>query len=155
MRIQKVLTVAIQHAKLNRFQLFALSDRTVSMGSSCGNPTTALWGALRYMYSPMSHDSIYYDIKLKDPLGAERQSAILPTTAIVTNDRIYVPVPMVPSRRFRSLTVQKSLRSIRHDYVEKIGVRSISVHATNKRAKLYQFTLSVCSELSAGWISSP
>jgi molecular chaperone HtpG len=40
--------------------------------------------------------SLYYDIELKDPLDtAATGGAMIPTTTIITKNRIYVPVPLV------------------------------------------------------------
>jgi molecular chaperone HtpG len=56
-----------------------------------------MWGSHRviYIFTNATGDlSVYYDIKLREPLEAQTTGgAIFPTTTIVTKDRIYVPVP--------------------------------------------------------------
>ena len=39
--------------------------------------------------------SLYYDIELNEPLSIEMMGGMMiPTTTIMTRDRVYVPVPM-------------------------------------------------------------
>ena len=97
----KVLTVSAEHSKLNGFQMFlALSDRLAKTeGEFLRQPHTTklIWGSHRVIFvftNATGELSLYYDIKLKEPL--ERQTtggAMFPTTTIVTKDRIFVPVP--------------------------------------------------------------
>ena len=97
----KVLTVSAEHPKLNGFQMFlALSDRLAKTeGEFFRQPHTTklMWGSHRVIFvftNATGELSLYYDIKLKEPL--ERQTtggAMFPTTTIVTKDRIFVPVP--------------------------------------------------------------
>ena len=99
----KVLTVAVKHPKLNGFQMFlALSDRLAkSEGEFLSQPHTTklMWGSHRviYIFTHTTGDlSLYYDIKLKEPLETQTTGgAMFPTTTIVTKDRIYIPVPKV------------------------------------------------------------
>jgi molecular chaperone HtpG len=99
----KVLTVAAEHSKLNEFQMFlALSDRLAkSEGEFLHVPHTTklMWGAHRviYIFTNATGDlSLYYDIKLKEPLETQTTGgAMFPTTTIVTKHRIFVPVPKV------------------------------------------------------------
>jgi molecular chaperone HtpG len=99
--VMKVLTVAAEHPKLNGFQMFlALSDRLAkSEGEFLHQPHTTklMWGSHRviYVFTDATGDlSLYYDIKLKEPLGTQTTGgAMFPTTTIVTIDRIFVPVP--------------------------------------------------------------
>jgi len=107
--VMKVLTVAAEHSKLNGFQMFlALSDRLAkSEGEFLRQPHSSklMWGSHRVIYiftDATGEVSLYYDIKLKEPL--ERQTtggAMFPTTTIVTKDRIFVPVPKMLEPAFR------------------------------------------------------
>jgi molecular chaperone HtpG len=105
----KVLTVAAQHAKLNGFQMFlALSDRLAkSEGEFLRLPHTTklMWGSHRVIYiftDATGELSLYYDIKLKEPLAtATTGGAMFATTTIVTKERIYVPVPKVLEPAFQ------------------------------------------------------
>lgn len=105
----KVLTVAAEHAKLNKFQMFlALSDRLVrSEGEFLQLPhtTKVMWGSHRVIYiftDATGELSLYYDIKLKEPLETQTTGgAMFPTTTIVTKGRIYVPVPKVLEPAFK------------------------------------------------------
>jgi molecular chaperone HtpG len=97
----KVLTVTTQHPKLNSFQMFlALSDRLAkSEGAFLRQPhtTKVMWGSHRviFIFTNATGDlSLYYDIKLKDPLETQTTGgAMFPTTTIVTKNRIYIPIP--------------------------------------------------------------
>ena len=97
----KVLTVAEAHSKLNGFQMFlSLSERLARMeGEFLRQPHTTklMWGSHRviYIFTDSSGElSLYYDIKLKEPLETETTGgAMFPTTTIITKDRIFVPVP--------------------------------------------------------------
>ena len=105
----KVLTVAAEYLKLNGFQMFlALSDRLVKCeGEFLRQPHTTklMWGSHRviYVFTDATGDlSLYYDIKLKEPLDIETTGgAMFPTTTIVTKDRIFIPVPEVLQPAFR------------------------------------------------------
>ncbi|MEK7995701.1 MAG: ATP-binding protein [Planctomycetota bacterium] len=105
----KVLTVAAEHSKLNGFQMFlALSDRLArSEGEFLRQPhsTKLMWGSHRviYIFTDATGDlSLYYDIKLKEPLETQTTGgAMFPTTTIVTKDRVFVPVPKVLEPAFQ------------------------------------------------------
>jgi molecular chaperone HtpG len=105
----KVLTVGSIYAKLNGFQMFlALSDRMArSEGEFLRQPHTTklVWASHRviYVFTNATGDlSVYYDIKLKEPLETQTiGGATFPTTTIVTKDRIYVPVPKILEPAFQ------------------------------------------------------
>lgn len=105
----KVLTVAAKHPKLNGFQMFlALSDRLAKTeGEFLRQPHTTklMWGSHRviYVFSNAVGDlSLYYDIKLKEPLETRTTGgAMFPTTTLVTRNRIFVPVPGVLESAFQ------------------------------------------------------
>ncbi len=96
----KVLTVAEEYPKLNGFQMFlALSDRLVrTEGEFLRWPHTTklIWGMHRVIYiftDATGGLSLYYDIELKEPLSTEMMGGtMIPTTTIMTKDRVYVPV---------------------------------------------------------------
>lgn len=104
----KVLTVASEHSKLNGFRMFlALSDRLANReGEFLRQPhtTKVMWGSHRVIYvftDATGELSLYYDVKLKEPLPVETTGgAMLPTTTIVTKNRIFVPVPSVLAPAF-------------------------------------------------------
>jgi molecular chaperone HtpG len=97
----KVLTVAVQHQKLNNFQMFlGLSERLMSREGEFlrwPHTTKLIWGAHRviYIFTDATGDlSLYYDIELRTPLeSALTGGAMVATTTIVTKNRVYVPVP--------------------------------------------------------------
>jgi molecular chaperone HtpG len=97
----KVLTVAAQHPKLNGFQMFlALSDRLAkSEGAFLRQPhtTKVMFGSHRVIFifgNELGNLSLYYDIKLKEPLETQTTGgSMFPTTTIVTKNRIYIPIP--------------------------------------------------------------
>jgi molecular chaperone HtpG len=105
----KVLTVAAELPKLNNFQMFlALSDRLAKTeGEFLRSPHTTklMWGSHRviYVFSNATSDlSLYYDIKLREPLETQATGgAMFPTTTIVTKNRIYVPIPKVLEAAFQ------------------------------------------------------
>ena len=107
--VMKVLTVEAEHKKLNRFQMFlALSDRLAKTeGEFLRQPhsTKIMWGSHRVIYiftDATGGLSLYYDIKLKEPLEKKTTGGdMFPTTTIVTKDRIFVPVPKVLEPAFK------------------------------------------------------
>jgi len=107
--VMKVLTVAAAHSKLNGFQMFlALSDRLArSEGEFLRQPhtTKVMWGSHRviYIFTGATGDlSVYYDIKLKEPLDRQTTGGTMfPTTTIVTKDRVFVPVPKMLEPAFQ------------------------------------------------------
>ena len=107
--VMKVLTVAAEHSKLNGFLMFlALSDRLAKIeGEFLRQPHTTklMWGSHRviYIFTDATGDlSLYYDIKLKEPLETRTTGgAMFPTTTIVTRDRVFVPVPKMLEPAFQ------------------------------------------------------
>lgn len=105
----KVLTVSAEYPKLNGFQMFlGLSDRLVrGEGEFLRQPHTTklMWGSHRviYVFTDATGDlSLYYDIKLKEPLDTQTTGgAMFPTTTIVTKNQIFVPVPRILEEAFR------------------------------------------------------
>ena len=105
----KVLTVVAEHSKLNGFQMFlALSDRLArTEGEFLRQPHTTklMWGSHRVIYiftDATGGLSLYYDIKLKEPLEIQTTGgAMFPTTTIVTKNRVFIPVPRVLEPAFQ------------------------------------------------------
>jgi len=116
----KVLTVATEQDKLNKFQMFlALSDRAVHLEREflrSPHTTKLIWGSHRIVYiltDATGELSLYYDIELKEPLETQTTGgAMFPTTTIVTKDRIYLPVPkdLEPAFRIASGTKEFYVR---------------------------------------------
>lgn len=105
----KVLTVAAEYPKLNGFQMFlALSDRLArTEGEFLRQPHTTklMWGSHRviYIFTDATGDlSLYYDIKLKEPLEIQTTGgAMFPTTTIILKNRVFIPVPKVLEPAFQ------------------------------------------------------
>ena len=105
----KVLTARERHPKLNEFQMFlSVSDRLARReGEFLRQPHTTklMWGSHRVIYifaDSTGELTLYYDLKLKEPLETERTGgAMFRTTTIVTKDRIFVPVPRELESAFR------------------------------------------------------
>ncbi len=99
--LMKVLTVASAHPKLNNFQMFlAVSDRLKQTeGEFLSQPhtTKVMWGSHRVIYvfsDETGQLSLYYDIKLREALELDATGgAMFPTTTLITQNRIFVPVP--------------------------------------------------------------
>ena len=111
----KVLTVAKEYPMLNSFQMFlAVSDRMAKRDGDFlhwPHTTRLIWGAHRvtYIFTEGSGViSLYYDIELKTPLNTDQTGGtMLPTTTIVTKNRIYVPVPKSLEPAFQAATGTK------------------------------------------------
>ena len=98
---KKVLLVGAGHAKLNNFRLFlSLSDRLYRLEGDflrLPHTTRIIWGAHRVIYvftDPTASLSLYYDIELLEPLETrDTGGRMVPTTTIVTETKMFVPVP--------------------------------------------------------------
>ncbi len=105
----KVLTVSDGYPMLNNYRMFlALSDRLAKTEGEFLNwphTTKVLWGSHRVIYifaDETGEISLYYDIELKTPLELDQTGgSMLPTTTIVTGNRIFVPVPLELEPAFR------------------------------------------------------
>jgi len=96
----KILTVAGKYEQLNNFQMFlGLSDRlfrTEGEFLRWPHTTKIIWAVHRVIYiftDATGGLSLYYDIELKEPLETIAGGSVLRTTTIITENRIYVPVP--------------------------------------------------------------
>jgi len=98
---KKILTTRERYPQLGNFRVFlGLSDRLMrTEGSFLRTPhaTRILWGGHRVIYiftETTGHLSLYYDIELRAPIAsASASGVVLPTTTLITRDRIFVPVP--------------------------------------------------------------
>ena len=105
----KVLTVGAEYPKLNSFRMFlALSDRLMRMEGEFlrwPHTTKLIWGMHRVIYiftDATGGLSLYYDIELQEPLSTEMMGgSMIPTTTIMTKDRVYVPVPKLLEQAFQ------------------------------------------------------
>ena len=106
----KVLTVVKEYPMLNNFQMFlAVSDRMAKRDGDFlhwPHTTRLIWGAHRVTYiftEGTGVISLYYDIELKTPLDTDQTGGkMVPTTTIVTKNRIYVPVPKMLEPAFQA-----------------------------------------------------
>ena len=106
----KVLTVASEYPRLNNFQMFlAVSDRMAKREGELlrwPHTTRLIWGAHRVTYiftESTGQINLYYDIELTIPLDTDQTGGLmLPTTTIVTRNRIYVPVPKILESAFQA-----------------------------------------------------
>ena len=98
---KKVLLVGADYSKLNNFRLFlSLSERLYRLEGDflrLPHTTRIIWGAHRVIYvfsEPTGSLSLYYDIELLEPLDTpDTGGRMVPTTTIVTDSRMFVPVP--------------------------------------------------------------
>lgn len=97
----KILSAGARYPQLNNFEVFlGLSDRLHKLEGDFfhfPHTTKVIWAGHRVVYI-FGHASgqltLYYDIEMPEPLANEVASgAVIPTTTIVTRNRIYVPVP--------------------------------------------------------------
>jgi molecular chaperone HtpG len=97
----KILTAERQHTSLNSFRLFlGLSERASRRELpffQAPHQTRVMWAQHRivYVFTHAAGDlSLYYDIELSEGAPAPEQGGLhLPTTTIITKNRIFVPVP--------------------------------------------------------------
>lgn len=96
---KKLLVVDTQNPSLNDFQMFmAISDRAFNREQTflfVPHATRIMWGGHRiiYIFTRASGDfSLYYDIELFEDIGLTG-GKVLPTTTIITRNRIFIPVP--------------------------------------------------------------
>jgi molecular chaperone HtpG len=97
----KLLLASNTYAGLNNFTMFlGLSDRLFNRYSEFffePHTTRVIWAAHRIIYV-FTHASgnltMYYDIEVKDPMDNQAANgSLLPTTTLITKDRIFIPIP--------------------------------------------------------------
>ncbi len=97
----KILTTTEKYLQLNGFtMLLGLSDRLVKTEGDffrAPHTTRIIWGGHRVVYiftDATGRLSLYYDIELRDPIDGNKASGgMFPTTTLITQKRIFVPVP--------------------------------------------------------------
>jgi molecular chaperone HtpG len=105
----KILVTGKKYAQLNGVELFlAVSDRLVKLEGEffkAPHTTKVIWASHRVIYI-FGHASgkltLYYDIELREQLTEpSAQGVMVPTTTVITKNRIYIPVPspLVPDFR--------------------------------------------------------
>ena len=105
----KVLTAGSAQAMLNDFPMFlAVSDRLARReGEFLHFPHTTklIWAAHRVIYiftDEIGEFSLYYDIELRTPLETDQTGGtMVPSTTIITKNRIYIPVPNILEPAFQ------------------------------------------------------
>lgn len=112
---KKLLTTDKQYPQLNNFtMLLGLSDRLMQTEAEffrAPHTTRILWGGHRVIYiftDATGRLSLYYDIQLRDSIGATNASAgNFLTTTLITKKRIFVPVPDALAEEFKVTAAPK------------------------------------------------
>ena len=97
---KKLLIVNKKNDVLNNFEMFiAISDtafREEYEFFAEPHKTRIMWGGRKIIYI-FTHASevlsLYYECELFEDIGSTMGASILPTTTIITNKKIYIPVP--------------------------------------------------------------
>jgi len=105
----KILTTSQKYSQLNNFTvLLGLSDRLMRTEAEffrTPHSTRILWGGHRVIYiftEASGRLSIYYDIELRDPIEHTKAGGgMIPTTTLITKNRIFVPIPDTLADEFR------------------------------------------------------
>ena len=129
----KILKTNQRYNHLNNFTMFlALSDRVVKKHRDFfyePHTTKLIWGMHRIVFI-FTHSSnrlsLYYDIELKERLTDDSTGGQpIPTTTILTNNRIFIPI--VPELvNFFDLKEGKKEFYVRHDIVSDFSIESSS-----------------------------
>ncbi len=104
----KILTTEGHYPLLNQFtMLLGLSDRLMKTEADffmVPHTTRILWGGHRvvYIFTEVTERlSLYYDIELRDAIDSNKTGGgMFATTTLITNERIFVPVPKVLESEF-------------------------------------------------------
>lgn len=105
----KILATTQQYPQLNNFKLLlGLSDRLMKTEAEffrSPHTTRIIWGGHRVIYiftEATGRLSLYYDIELRGPISDTNASGgLFPTTTLITQNRIFVPVPEALAVEFR------------------------------------------------------
>jgi molecular chaperone HtpG len=105
----KILTTLEEYPQLNRFtMLLGLSERLMRTEAEfLRNPHTTriLWGGHRIVYiftDATGGLNLYYDIELRQPIDHSKAGGgMFPTTTLITQNRIFVPVPRTLAEEFK------------------------------------------------------
>jgi molecular chaperone HtpG len=105
----KILTTSEKYPLLNNFtMLLGLSDRLMRTEAEffrSPHTTRILWGGHRVVYiftESTGRLSLYYDIELRDPIEPTKAGGgMFPTTTLITQKRIFVPIPQILENEFK------------------------------------------------------
>lgn len=105
----KILTTNEHYPLLNSFTMFlGLSDKLMSSEAEFfrrPHTTRIIWGGQRVVYIFTEETetlSLYYDIELKGQIQKSKTGgAMFPTTTIVTDGRVFIPIPDVLTENFQ------------------------------------------------------
>lgn len=97
----KILTTSEHYPLLNNFTMFlGLSDKLMNSEAEFfrrPHTTRIIWGGQRVVYIFTEETetlSLYYDIELKGQIQKSKTGgSMFPTTTIVTNGRVFIPIP--------------------------------------------------------------
>ena len=113
-KMKMLLTEGV-YPQLNGFRMFVgLSDRAVKIEGAffrAAHTTKIIWAGHRVIYiftESTGRLTLYYDIELKEPLDEKLATGLMvPTTTIISQDRIYIPVPGPLEDAFRVVSGAK------------------------------------------------
>jgi molecular chaperone HtpG len=97
----KILVTGSKYRQLNEFTMFiGLSDRATRIEGDffrIPHTTKIIWAGHRVVYiftEASGRLTLYYDIELREPLNSRLAAGLMvATTTIITENRIYIPVP--------------------------------------------------------------
>ncbi|MDF1815005.1 MAG: ATP-binding protein [Verrucomicrobiales bacterium] len=131
---KKILKTAERYPHLNSFCLFlCLSERVYRRHRDFflePHTTKVIWGMHRIVYiftHASSNISLYYDIELKERLTDDSTGgSAVPTTTILTNEKIFIPVLNELEEYFDIKEGSKEF-FVRHDLITDFGGRNSEV----------------------------
>ncbi|WP_085044105.1 ATP-binding protein [Ensifer aridi] len=105
----KILTTSEHYPLLNNFTMFlGLSDKLMNSEAEFfrrPHTTRIIWGGQRVVYIFTEETetlSLYYDIELKGQIQKSKTGgSMFPTTTIVTDGRVFIPIPDVLTENFQ------------------------------------------------------
>jgi molecular chaperone HtpG len=111
----KILITNEKYPSLNNFtMLLGLSDRLMRTEAEffrTPHTTRILWGGHRVVYiftEATGRLSLYYDIELREPIEPTKAGGgMFPTTTLITQKRIFIPVPDMLTDEFKIATGSK------------------------------------------------
>ncbi|MGO6996902.1 ATP-binding protein [Rhizobium leguminosarum] len=111
----KILTTSEHYPLLNNFTMFlGVSDKLMnSEGEFFRRPHTTriIWGGQRVVYIFTEETetlSLYYDIELKGQIQKSKTGGgMFPTTTLVTNGRVFIPIPEILAENFQVASAPK------------------------------------------------
>lgn len=111
----KILTTSEHYPLLNNFTMFlGVSDKLMKTEAEFFNrphTTRIIWGGHRVVYIFTEETetlSLYYDIELKGQIQKSKTGGgMFPTTTLITNGRIFIPIPAILEEDFQVGTAPK------------------------------------------------